>query len=120
MTSPAGIRRRLEIPDDLETAPPGAKGRLDLLLAVKEAVHNVIKHSGAGVMRLRLDCGGDSLCFEVSDDGRGFDPSAAGRGRNGLESMRQRMTDAGGFLQLSSSPGGGSMLTFTLPWSAVK
>lgn len=116
----AGIRCRLEIPDDLESMTLGAKVRHNLLLAVKEAVHNVIKHSGAEVMRLRLECGAESLCLEVSDDGRGFDPTADDRGRTGLESMRQRMTDAGGSLQLSSTPGRGSILTFTLPWSAMK
>ena len=116
----AGIRCRLEIPDDFEATPLGAKVRHNLLLAVKEAVHNVIKHSGAELMHLRMKCDAESLRFEITDNGRGFDPAADSRGRTGLESMRQRMTDAGGSFDLVSTPELGSTVTFELPWSAMK
>jgi signal transduction histidine kinase len=119
MTRDAGIRCRLEIPEDLPEVVLGAKVRHNLLLAAKEAVHNVLKHAHAGVLRLRMDCGPDTLRLEISDDGRSFEPSAAPHIRTGLDSMRQRMADVGGVLELSSIAGQGTAVAFVLPWAAL-
>jgi signal transduction histidine kinase len=51
---------------------------------------------------------GPPLRLQISDDGRGFDPSVpAGRGGFGLASMAQRARDVGADLQIRSVPGGG-------------
>jgi signal transduction histidine kinase len=120
MTRDAGIRCRLEIPDDMPEVVLGAKVRHNLLLAAKEAVHNVLKHSGASTLRLRMECGAESLRLEVMDDGCGFDPATATTIRTGLDSMRQRMADIGGILDLDSEPGKGNRVAFVLPWVVLK
>jgi signal transduction histidine kinase len=112
----AEIRCRLEVPDEIPEVTLGARTRHNLLLAVKEAVHNVIKHSGAAVVRLRMEFGEGTMHFEVSDNGRGFDPAGVTGTRTGLDSMRQRMVDADGGFELTSTPdGNGTTVVFRLP-----
>ena len=43
----------------------------------------------------------------VEDNGRGFDPAARDRTRNGLSNMAHRMTEVGGKCQIVSRPGAG-------------
>jgi signal transduction histidine kinase len=116
LTRDAGIRCRLEIPDEIPEMVLGAMVRHNLLLAAKEAVHNVLKHAHSSVLRLRMECGNEALGLEVSDDGCGFETSKASNSRTGLDSMRQRMADVGGTLEISSEPGRGTTVAFILPW----
>jgi len=55
----------------------------------------------------------------LSDDGVGFSPQQAARqaqsGHLGLTGMRERVLLAGGRLEVSSQPGKGSTLQFSLP-----
>ncbi|MEO8617135.1 MAG: ATP-binding protein, partial [Luteolibacter sp.] len=120
LTRDTEIRCRLEVPEELPDVALGAMVRHNLLLAVKEAVHNVIKHSAASVMRLRIECGADSFCLEVSDNGVAFDIATATNHRSGLDSMRQRMVDIGGAFNLISAPGNGTTVRFEIPTSAVQ
>jgi signal transduction histidine kinase len=120
LTRDAGIRCRLEIPDEIPEMVLGAMVRHNLLLAGKEAVHNVLKHAGSGVLRLRMECRAKDLRLEVSDDGCGFETAAASNLRTGLDSMRQRMADVGGTLELSSAPGQGTTVAFVLPWDVLR
>lgn len=120
LTRDTGIRCRLEIPDEIPELGIGAKARHNLLLAVKEAVHNVIKHASAGVLRLRMEFGADDWRVEIADDGGGFDVAAADVTRTGLDSMRQRMADIEGRLVLESGPGQGTRVEFVIPWQALK
>lgn len=55
------------------------------------------------------------MTVRIRDDGRGFDPSAAGRGTLGQRSMRERAAGAGGTLQVSSVAGQGTDVTLRLP-----
>jgi signal transduction histidine kinase len=51
----------------------------------------------------------------VSDDGRGFDPAAVGSDHFGLRSMRGRVADLGGRLEITSAPGRGTTLRVEVP-----
>ena len=55
-----------------------------------------------------------SCCVEVTDDGRGFDVTAAARGA-GLTNMEDRLDALGGTLLIETSPGHGTMLRATVP-----
>jgi signal transduction histidine kinase len=115
----AGISCRLEIPDDVPPVSVGAKVRHNLLLAVKEAAHNVIKHSDARMLRLRIVAGPDELRIGIVDDGHGFDPARVTEHRTGMESMRKRMEESGGSFEIASGDGSGTSISFILPWSAL-
>lgn len=93
--------------------------RHGLLLAVKEALHNILKHANA--RRVQVQCKMESGTFVVrlTDDGRGFDLQAirtdtGGRQGHGLENMHRRLTELGGACQIESQAGSGTTITFRL------
>ncbi len=109
------IRCRLDVPLHLPPWPITAEMRHNVFLAFKEALHNVVKHSGAREVSIFLAT--DNLGFQlaVRDNGRGFDPGHVtprpGRG-NGLKNMRQRLQEIGGRCEIKSSPGNGAEIIF--------
>ena len=81
---------------------------------VQEALNNVAHHGQTERAKVEVIEGGEKLRLRVSDRGRGFDPSAR-TGGFGLVGMRERVTLAGGTLELQSSPGAGTMIVAILP-----
>ena len=74
----------------------------------QEAFNNIVKHSGASEVKLRMQCNGSELLLVVEDNGQGFDPSGEFPGHLGLRSMSERMEKLGGQLVIESSPGNGT------------
>jgi signal transduction histidine kinase len=62
-----------------------------------------------------LEKKGADLMLSVSDDGCGFDPAQAPRGRWGMTTMRERAEAAGGRLLVDSSPGKGTAVRASVP-----
>ena len=81
----------------------------------QEAIHNIIKHAQASEVVLRLECTGSQVCLEVSDNGRGFDPSADYPGHLGLQSMRERAARGMGKIEIDSTPGRGTKIQLIIP-----
>jgi signal transduction histidine kinase len=94
--------------------------RRSLLLAVKEALNNAAKHSGATELQLQIRRQGDGLTVVVQDNGRGFDPAQAKSERNGLANMNQRLNEVGGKCILSSQPGNGCRVEFYIPFTQMR
>ena len=111
----AGIQCRLTVPEVFPSRQVSSEVRHHLFLVVKESLHNVMKHSGAGTVSLSMDIRGDEFWLVVADDGRGFDPAVLSRRGNGLINMRQRMESVGGGWDLESRPGEGTRMTIHLP-----
>ncbi|MDN5795032.1 MAG: sensor histidine kinase [Intrasporangium sp.] len=88
----AGIRAGVPVGAD-EVDP---RHRTVLAWVLREAVTNVVRHSGATTCRIDL---GPNL-LRVMDDGRGVDGSPPG---NGLRGVRERVESSGG--RLSVGPG---------------
>lgn len=86
-----------QMPADAEVVDP--RHRIVLAWAVREAVTNVVRHSGADHCRVEL--GPSSLT--VSDDGRGMSNRREG---NGIRGLRERVGSAGGTLDLRAGPDG--------------
>ena len=81
-----------------------------------EALQNVGKHAGAGAQaRLRLWESGDGVCFEIADDGTGFDGGAVDGGGTGLTNMRDRVAALGGTLTIESASGLGTRVEGRVP-----
>ena len=104
------VRCWQEIPADLPALVLGAEVRHDVFLAFREALNNVLKHSGATQLWVRLQVDGTHVCLEVEDNGRGFDPARPAPGGNGLENMRVRLAECGGQADLISTPGQGTKI----------
>ncbi|GGQ24363.1 GAF domain-containing sensor histidine kinase [Streptomyces roseolilacinus] len=88
-----------------------------LLRVAQEALHNALRHSGAGEVAVRLARHGQGARLTVTDDGKGFDPRAVRRaGRHlGLVSMRDRAGGVGGRLTVHSAPGEGTTIEMEVP-----
>lgn len=112
----AGLVCRLDIPIDLPHAPLEADKRHALFLVFKEALNNIIKHAQAANVWVVLRIDGRGLSLMIKDDGRGFDPHAAGPARgNGLSNMKTRLERAGGEVKIDSAPGEGTRIGIFLP-----
>jgi PAS domain S-box-containing protein len=81
----------------------------------QEALHNTMKHARASRADLKLECDGQSIALEVSDDGDGFDPGGDFSGHLGLKSMRERAARLGGTLRVESTPGDGTSIRVLIP-----
>ena len=81
---------------------------------VQEALTNVVKHARARRADVRVARDDHVVAVEVRDDGVGFDPDVRAPGF-GLVGMNERLTLAGGSLQISSSLGRGTTLRAEVP-----
>jgi signal transduction histidine kinase len=112
---PGSIRCRLDVPTALPDLALASPVRHGLFLAVKEALNNAVKHSGASEVWLRVNCSAVELRLEVEDNGRGFDVAQAEGTGNGLRNLRRRMEAVGGRTELRSAPGQGTTARFVCP-----
>jgi two-component system, NarL family, sensor histidine kinase DesK len=91
----AGVSAQL--PADASVVDP--RHRIVLAWVLREAVTNVVRHSGATSCRIDL---GPSV-LSVTDDGQGCSGQVEG---NGLRGARERVAAAGGALSVGPGPGG--------------
>lgn len=78
----------------------------------QEALGNIERHSGAKRVQLSLLRLGASLRLVVEDDGRGFDVRNIPSERYGVRGMRERAELVSGSLELTSTPGKGTRVSF--------
>jgi signal transduction histidine kinase/ligand-binding sensor domain-containing protein len=93
----------------------------ELLMVVREALHNAIRHGQPAKVQVSVDFGKNAFSVQVRDDGRGFDSASAAQSSNGhygLVGMRERIKAVGGRLALRSRPGEGTELTLRIPRKA--
>ena len=103
--SAAGIRA--DLPETVDVS--ALRGQV-FGWVLREAVTNVVRHSGAATCVVRVSP--DRI--EISDDGTGFtgSPDTAGAGLRGLA---ERVAGAGGSLQVDASPSGGARVVAEFP-----
>lgn len=89
--------------------------RRSLLMAIKETLNNAVKHSAATELHLKIQWQGQRLIVVVQDNGRGFDPAMVKTERHGMTSMAQRMAELGGSCHVTSRPGQGCRVEFSIP-----
>jgi signal transduction histidine kinase len=89
--------------------------RHHLLMAVNEAVNNVMKHSGAEEAGLSLEWIDGWLRVIVEDAGKGYDAAAATPGRCGLGNLTRRMESLGGRFSITGAPGQGTRVVLEVP-----
>ncbi|MES2773003.1 MAG: two-component regulator propeller domain-containing protein [Bacteroidota bacterium] len=86
---------KITLPDKLPDIRISGEDRRHIYLMVKEALHNIIKHSGADRVQITIACT-DKLVIVVSDNGKGMSLNESKNGGNGLQNMRQRIRQLGG------------------------
>jgi signal transduction histidine kinase len=99
-----------ELPAELKTA---------IFRVAQEALTNVIKHSDASNVDVRLCYQSDVISLSVKDDGKGFDTRTSTHPRRpswGLIGMQERTTLLGGKLFLRSEIGKGTEVVISIPY----
>ncbi len=104
----------IDFPANVPSHPISAEFRRHVFLLVKEGLHNIVKHSGAMDANLMLTLPDSRLEILIADNGRGFTPDKVSQFGNGLQNMRQRVTEMNGTFDLQSQPGLGTQIKITI------
>jgi len=112
----AGVRCRLDLPDDPPARTISAEVRHNLFLAVKEALNNAVRHGQPTEVRLRVSVTETLLTLIIEDNGRGFARPADDPAADGLGNMRSRLEAIGGQFQIESTPAAGTRVVLIFPW----
>ncbi len=107
----SGIDFRVEGLESVDDLSLGLERRQHLYLIFKEAVNNAVKYAGCSTLRVEVRAAGRRVEMRVQDDGQGFDSASASAG-NGLRNMRRRAEKLGGGLEIDSTPGAGTTITY--------
>ncbi|MBI3915124.1 MAG: GAF domain-containing protein, partial [Chloroflexi bacterium] len=122
----AALRQRLEVVErhagvEIEFQVEGATQlptalESDIYQIAQEALNNILKHSAATRVALRLTTDDRELHLAIQDNGKGFDPEAGGEAAGiGFSSMRERAERMGGRLRIDSKPHAGTRISLTVP-----
>jgi signal transduction histidine kinase len=98
----------MDLPRDVQIS---SHVRHSVVMAVKEGIHNVIKHANATEVTVRVEFKNSVLTISIRDNGRGFQTSDLG---NGLPNMRRRLVDIGGVCLVESSATDGTTVQMRL------
>lgn len=108
------LLRGTKITFECNSTKTAAKLTLDakrhLFLFYKEAIHNIVKHSKANDVKIRLwDDSGDRLGMEIIDNGVGL-PVNSGQSSVTVKKLEERSGVIGGTLEIDSSPEKGTSI----------
>lgn len=81
---------------------------------VQEQMNNIIKHSKATKVTIKMFCCQGMIRLSIADNGVGFDPMRPVKGI-GLENMATRLKPFKGDIKIISSPGNGCLVNIALP-----
>lgn len=105
-----GVQPKLQINGDLTEVPTAVADHARA--ALREALSNVVRHSGARSVWVRVNRDVDGLRLQVADDGCGI---PRGVTRRGLRHIEERAAAAGGRCRVASSPRSGTTVSWEVP-----
>lgn len=90
-----------------------------LYRVIQESVNNVIKHAGATALDILLLCDSKEITVSIEDNGKGFNAADKSNfGGIGLKNMISRVEYLKGTVDISSSPGKGTLVAIYIPFNA--
>jgi signal transduction histidine kinase len=112
--SHTNIDCRFKVP--VSFPPVTLEGRLrhELLMAVKEGLNNIVRHSEATEVEFRMTLADGCLEIAIADNGKGIEDETGSEGR-GLKNLSARLGKMGGNCTVKSRLGGGTIVKFDLP-----
>jgi len=115
-TSSTGIQINLNCTiDDIEL--PDATATC-IFRVFQEALTNITKYSGASMVEACLYRNENEISISITDNGKGFDPTAVkSQSSFGILGMQERVFSLGGIFKLDTSPGKGTAITISLPYT---
>ncbi len=97
------------VPPQLQQLPAGVP--LVAYRTAQEALTNITKHAQASKVQIDLALAGGVLSLEVSDNGRGLSQEDLAKIRSfGIRGLHERARTVGGWVDLSSGPGGTTLI----------
>jgi len=111
----SGIDCILDFPDNGNDSPISPLKRQSFFLILKEAAHNIIKHSSATACTIEIVVTEQHVSLKVKDNGKGFDKTNIGSFSNGLGNMAKRTHACQGKLEIESVPGNGTAVLLDIP-----
>jgi two-component system, NarL family, sensor histidine kinase UhpB len=114
--SQAGIEADWSAPDELPQTL-SARAYVQTTRILREAVSNIIKHSGASHCDIRVTISDGDFLLIIQDNGGGIPLELDGRldRGHGMASMKHRAKQLQGQCLVESSPGYGTVIRLTLP-----
>ncbi len=112
----ANIKLVIDTSEAAASLAMDARVRHQLFLVFKEALANVVRHSGASEVRLAIHINNRVLQVVVADNGHGLrksDPTTGGQ--EGVASMRRRVEKMGGTFEITGADGQGTTVKFSVP-----
>jgi signal transduction histidine kinase len=110
-----GIRCLLDVPEEMPASEVSSDVRHNLFLVIKEGLQNIVKHSRATEVWLRVRTSPDTLRVVIEDNGRGFGKNSDDPWADGLRNMRERAAEIGGQCRVESHLGTGTTIIIELP-----
>lgn len=115
----------ITFPTEIPAVELGSEMRRNLLLIVKEGLHNIIKYAKADNAWLQMRIVNSSLVVTIKDDGIGFEVDSYlsnYNSGNGIKNLRKRTQDLNGQLRLESKVGEGTCIEvkFLIPKLSLK
>ena len=107
-----GIDCHMEFPDNFPSVFVSGEFRRNIFLIIKEALHNVVKHSRATEVLLSIHVN-HRLSIRLKDNGTGFDKNNLRSFSNGLSNMQSRAKEIGGELEIINSEG--TLVSLVIP-----
>ncbi|MEN9416598.1 MAG: hypothetical protein RI988_218 [Pseudomonadota bacterium] len=113
----AGIEGRWSLPDDETGGTLTARAFVQATRILREAVNNIIKHSGATCCEVTAEAAEGTLQLVIRDDGHGIAPQDEERldRGHGLTTMKHRARQMQGQCLVESGPGAGTVVRLSLP-----
>jgi len=109
-----GVRTYVTSSSEILHLPPATQ--LTAYRTAQEALTNISKHAQARQVRIDLSDREDVLTLEVQDDGCGMTLDALRKPRSfGLRGLQERARRIGGWLDVSSRPGQGTLVVVSIP-----
>lgn len=105
----------IDIPDPVPTHFIHAELRHNLFLVIKEAVNNIVKHSGADTVQLKILIANSIFNLQLEDDGKGIDVTGVDQFSNGLKNMKKRIEDFNGSFEITNNELKGTIIKIKLP-----
>jgi len=97
------IKLRFESSDAAEIKING-EIRRNIFLVIKESLHNIVKHSKASEVLIRINIDKE-LQVLIHDNGKGFDAAMIRPFADGIENMKKRIEEIGGRFSLDGTQG---------------
>jgi signal transduction histidine kinase/ligand-binding sensor domain-containing protein len=111
-----GLLCEIRLPENIPDVFISGEIRRNIFLTVKESLHNIMKHAGAGEVEIRfhIDRG---LAVSIRDNGRGFEITESENKGNGLKNMQKRIESIGGSFKMSNP--NGVVIEIQVPLSGI-